>query len=82
MLSALFWSKQPPFATESATGAQGERVTLSAICIAHTTLTHIVATEPAKGYGFLASETIGGVIGGPILNHYVVVYDLPTSQSG
>jgi hypothetical protein len=50
---------------------------LAAIRIAHTTMHHVVASRPTKGSGLLASEKLAGVIGGPILNHFVVIYDLP-----
>lgn len=77
MLSVPFWSKQPSLATESAAEVKIEKLTLAAIRLAHTTMHHIIATRPARGSGLLASEKIAGVIGGPILNHFVVVYDLP-----
>lgn len=77
MLSNPFWSKQPMLASESAAGLPTEKLTLSAIRIAHTTMHHVVATRPTKGSGLLRSEKIAGVIGGPILRHFVVTYDLP-----
>lgn len=80
MLSGPFWSKQPKLAFEGSVGPHGETVTLSAIRIAHSTMSHVEAIMPSKGSGLLASEKVGGVIGGPILRHFVVVYDLPNKS--
>jgi hypothetical protein len=77
MLSDPYWSKQPLLASEGAAEVETEKLTLSAIRIGHTTMHRVVATRPAKGSGLLGSEKLAGVIGGPVLNHFVVIYDLP-----
>lgn len=79
MLSGPFWSNQPLLATEGAAEVQTEKLTLSAVRLAHTTMHHIIATRPERGSGLLASVKVAGVIGGPILNHFVVTYDLSSN---
>jgi hypothetical protein len=80
MLSRPFWSKQPPIATLGEPDPQNGSFTLPAIRIAHTTMTKVLAFEPQAGSGLLASKTLGGVIGGPLLNHFIVTYDLPNNS--
>ncbi len=80
LLSQPFWSSRPPLATTLPKEPLSGKLTLSAIRIAGRTMRNIAAIEPDQASGLLASSRVGGVMGGPLLRHFIIVYDLP-SQS-
>lgn len=80
ILSRPFWSKRPALATSGNANPQAETLSLAAIRIGHTTMSDVPAIEPQHGSGLVVSEKAGGVIGGPLLNHFIVVYDVPNNS--
>jgi hypothetical protein len=77
MLSRNFWASRPPLAVNDIHGAENELMVLDGFRLGSYTLQHVPALEPLHEGGLVAAKTVGGVIGAPILNRFLVVYDLP-----
>ncbi len=80
MLSHNFWASRPQLATSDVIGPEGERFILDAIRLGHATLDHVNVLEPLHEAGLVASKTVGGVLGAPTLNQFIITYDLPQNN--
>lgn len=76
MLSRNFWASRPPLAISNVHGSENELMVLDEFRFGSLTLHHVPALEPAHEGGLVAARTVGGVIGAPVLNHFLIVYDL------
>ena len=73
LLSPSFWTSRPALAISD---VHGEQMSLDGLRIGSHTLSHVPAGKPSNGSGLLAAKTVGGVLGAPILNRFLVIYDL------
>jgi hypothetical protein len=80
MLSRNFWASRPSLAISNVHGAENELMVLDEFRFGSLTLHHVPALEPQHEGGLVAARTVGGVIGSPVLNHFLVVYDLPKNE--
>jgi hypothetical protein len=76
LLGRNFWATRPPLAISNLHGAENDLMVLDAVRIGNQTLQHVPAGEPLHEGGMVASKAVGGVLGAPILNRFIVVYDL------
>jgi hypothetical protein len=80
MLSRNFWASRPPLAVSDIHGEENEQMFLDGFRLGSYTLHHVPALEPLHEGGLVAAKAVGGVIGAPVLNLFLVVYDLPKNE--
>ena len=76
MLSHSFWETRPPLATHDPHGTENQQFTLNSMLLGVSEMKDVPAYEPLHEGGVVASKNVGGVIGAPVLNRFIVTFDL------
>ena len=80
LLTRPFWAKRSAPATVGAADSRQERFILSGCLLGSYILHNLPVREAFQGSGMLAAGSVGGVIGGPMLNRFIVTYDMSKQQ--
>jgi hypothetical protein len=75
LLGRNFWATRPPLAISNLHGAENELMVLDGVRFGSQTLNNVPAGKPLYENGLVAAKSVGGVLGAPVLNRFMVVYD-------
>jgi hypothetical protein len=76
LLGEGFWGAHPLPAVHGAKWSASRKLTVEAIRLGKFEMRDVPAGKPLQGSGILAVKSLGGVLGAPILNRFLVTYDL------
>ncbi len=75
LLGRNYWDAHPALAISPAPGSDHTLMRVDAIRLGKFEIDSVPAREPIDGTGILAVKSLGGVLGAPILNRFVMTYD-------
>ena len=76
MLSRRFWQTRSPLAMHDPHGTDNEQFQLDSMLLGISEMKNVPAYQPLHVGGLVASKNVGGVIGAPVINRFVVTLDL------